>query len=131
MGVAQSRLRDGRLAVRAAEQRLAQATLEDKQSQQRVALAQFAGSFMKQAARLQLDPSRWAEQAIAVRQGRMSRLDAVALLLQAQTHEGHVFGAQEFDISSASLQSGLFVDASSPKEELVVTLRGRTRFKTR
>lgn len=130
-GFSQASLGKARLEVRAAQQRLAQARGDDKASQQRVALAQFAAVFMREARRLQLQPGRWADQAMGVRQARMGRAEAVALLLQAQNHEGHVFGAQEFDISSSSLKSGLFTETAEPREELVLTLRGRTIFRTR
>lgn len=128
--LAQASLRKARLELGAAQQRLAQATAKDKESQDRVALAAFASEFLRQAARQQLQPERWADQAIAVSQARIGRPEAVSLLLQAQNHAGHVFGAQEFDISSASLKAGLFVDTAARGEELVVTLRGRTTFRT-
>jgi hypothetical protein len=88
-------------------------------------------NLMKEAASSGLVATAWDERRFGIRQATMSRKAANRLLAEIARARGHIFAAEQFELSVKDPQDGLFTSPASPDTELIVSLRGSLLYRAK
>lgn len=88
-------------------------------------------TLMKEAEKTGLVASAWDERRFSIRQSSMARKAANRLLGEIVRSRGHIFAAEQFELSVKDPQDGLFTLPLSSESELVVSLRGSLLYRAK
>ncbi|MCL7715159.1 hypothetical protein [Stenotrophomonas mori] len=114
-------------------QTLSDARVREQETRLRVDYADSARQLLEAAHAHGLAPDAWGERLINLRQGQMSREEALPLLATVQRAPERLFGAEAFELSVSHPDEGLFDPPESLDRKpapLSLTLRGSLLFQT-
>lgn len=129
-----ARARSGLAAAYAAvaAERSALDDLHRQQQEQKLRndLASAGAALIERANTVGLDPARWGERRINIRQAQLTREAVNELLATTARGDGRLFGADEFELSVTRSDDGLFDVPGAQSQPIALTLRGTLLFRT-
>lgn len=119
-----ARVAEARHLLTRAHQQDAAAAEAEARAEARSKLAAAATRLVQAAQALHLDPARWAERRINLRQTDLQRSAANALLADARLDSTRLFDVEAFEISVQGAQEGLFHPPGPDSRGVQLSLQG-------
>lgn len=122
--------RQGRMRIVVAQQRLSEAVQREDVARRASERARLGREFLGAATRSGFASHDWDERRFNFKQLSMTRQAVNAMLTEVRRTPGHLFSAEQFDVSVKQQTEGLFYSPQVSNSELLVTLKGTTLFRT-
>lgn len=130
LGYARQNLRQSQIDAAISQRAYQEAIWTEEEVKDVALLNEKAQQMMQSAVSRGLSPNDWAERRINLKQAQLTRNEANELLLSIARTKERLFSVEEFDISVARDDEGIFNVPSRPNTPLVLTVRGTAVFRT-
>ncbi|MDP5238576.1 hypothetical protein Q9Q94_03495 [Uliginosibacterium sp. 31-16] len=119
-----ARLSEARARATAAGKQMAAAQSLELRADAQAQLAQIQQRVVSEASGMGLEPSRWVERKLALRQVVLSRDKGDRLIRDTARRPGQLFDVEEFEVSVLGADEGLFDAPAETTRGLQLSLQG-------